>query len=185
MFLSSVLSSLLSSLFGFFFIFFLSHLSFLLLVDFSLIQSPLFFEKPSEERLTDFMEPVEQDWKVSCSDDEGYGRIDSSNTSWEPPVKQIALLYQQLEKNGSLDLKWQCPGRRSPSVHSTSGQTVDKSKTSNMTDSSKPNSAVTEFDFDEEFADSNPATAKLSAPRRKNSSESRNFFVIFFFHHES
>ena len=44
------------------------------------------------------MEPVEQDWKVSCSDDEGYGRIDSSNPSWEPPVKQIALLYQQLEE---------------------------------------------------------------------------------------
>ena len=112
---------------------------------------------------------MNQDWKVSCSDDEGYGFIQDPLTGkWEPPIKQMAQLYQQIEAHGLIQLEWQSPGRRLPS-DDHAGQQVDQNAMSTSTETAKQ-STVTEFDFDEEFADNNPATAKLS--RRKNSSES-------------
>jgi hypothetical protein len=79
----------------------------------------------------------------------------------------MAQLYQQIDRIGTIDLEWQSPGRRPPSSEEV-GQQIDQNVLSTATDSTKQ-STMTEFDFDEEFADTNPATAKLS--RRKNSSK--------------
>jgi len=116
------------------------------------------------------MEDNLEDWKVSCSDDEGYGGRSDKDGKWEPPIDQVIMFYQRLQENGSLELKWSCPGRRSPSLESES-QLGSERKSSNAS-TSDTTKASTEFDFDEEFADSvsNPTT-KLSASRRKNSSK--------------
>lgn len=109
------------------------------------------------------------DWTVSCSDEESYQpnssqREVNGKKVWEPSGQQIAFLYRQLEKSGSIDLKWQCPGRRSPSVHSNS-QSNDK-KLDTM-DNSKLAPEPNEFDFDEDILDQPSMSSKL-VPRRKS-----------------
>lgn len=124
----------------------------------------------------------ESEWTVECSDEETYNNVGTNRqverkTIWEPSGKQIAFLYQQLEKTGCIDLRWQCPGRRSPSVHSVTQGAGDK-KSANANESNSKVSVVTEFDFDEEFADTNAATAKLTAipNRRKTGNQTSELF---------
>lgn len=127
----------------------------------------------------------DSEWAVDCSDEESYASMGSKKMVngrmvWEPNGKQMAFLYQQLEKSGCMDLRWQCPGRRSPSVHSVTQAAAEK-KTANTSETSAKVSAVTEFDFDEEFADTNAATAKPTAitNRRKTGNQtSQSFFVV-------
>ena len=127
----------------------------------------------------------ESDWTVECSDEETHSknwtqRQVDGKTVWEPPGKQIAFLYQQLEKTGCMDLRWQCPGRRSPSVHSVSQGAGDK-KSASASETGSKVAVVTEFDFDEEFADTNAATAKLTAipNRRKTGNQTSELFLFF------
>ncbi|XP_046398640.1 PAXIP1-associated glutamate-rich protein 1 [Ischnura elegans] len=54
-------------------------------------------------------------WCVECSDDERYeGKVKGSR-GWEPPADDIIRLYEILDRGGSVELEWQCPGRRAPS----------------------------------------------------------------------
>ncbi|PSN50912.1 PAXIP1-associated glutamate-rich protein 1 [Blattella germanica] len=55
----------------------------------------------------------QDDWNVPCSDDENYGV--QGKEIWEPSAADIASLYEQIDKEGVLELEWQCPGRRVPS----------------------------------------------------------------------
>jgi len=102
----------------------------------------------------------DDDWQVACSDEEMYGwHKEVRNRQWQPSPSRIAFLYNELERNGgSLDLKWQCSGRRPPSSSSPSNN--DK-KTFSVTEATKQ-SISTEFDFDEEFADS-PASSTVQS----------------------
>lgn len=116
-----------------------------------------------------------EDWTVPCSDDEAYQdsppATEGKKRVYEPSGAQIAMLYRQLEKSGAIDLKWQCPGRRSPSVHSNSQ--VNEKKQSESGDNSKkiePN----EFDFDDEMFDE-PSASKIAVPRRKSTSQGKSF----------
>ena len=96
---------------------------------------------------------------VDCSDDESYEnnesnyRIVNGKKVWEPNGQQIASLYRQLEAKGFIELRWQCPGRRSPSVHNINLN--DRQKTepidneTNLSD--KTSDLLNEFDFDTEF----------------------------------
>lgn len=129
----------------------------------------------------------DSDWTVACSDEETCSktwtvREVAGKRVWEPTSgKQIAFLYQQLEKTGCMDLRWQCPGRRSPSVHSASQGTGDK-KAANASEASSKAPVVTEFDFDEEFADTNAATVKVAAipNRRKTGNQTSELFSQLF-----
>ncbi|KAJ9589613.1 hypothetical protein L9F63_017198 [Diploptera punctata] len=55
----------------------------------------------------------QEDWNIPCSDDENYGA--QGKDMWEPSVTDILNLYEQVDKEGVLELEWQCPGRRVPS----------------------------------------------------------------------
>lgn len=129
--------------------------------------------------------PEDDDWQVACSDEEMYGwNKETRSGQWQPSPSRIAFLYNEVEKNGgSLDLKWQCPGRRPPSSSSPSSNN-DK-KTSSVAEATKQ-SISTEFDFDEEFADS-PASStvrstvpSLASRRKTGQSECRLLFGVTF-----
>lgn len=49
-----------------------------------------------------------------------------SSSTWEPKPEDIIRLYTTLEKKGILELEWQCPGRRSPSVHSGDSEIFER-----------------------------------------------------------
>ena len=117
-------------------------------------------------------DPSLDQWSIDVSDDEKYGTNltrQGKVTKWEPSPTRIAFLYQQLEKNGSLDLKWKCPGRRSPSVHSpAAGNNVLERNKVNVVDANKQsNLLASEFEFDEKFGDFNPTSTVTSVNRRK------------------
>ncbi|KAI1292117.1 hypothetical protein HDE_06994 [Halotydeus destructor] len=110
-----------------------------------------------------------ENWVVDCSDDESLrasgisGETSDKSKVWEPSGPKIAFLYKQLEKMGAIDLKWQCPGRRSPSVHSpASGERKFMDTSEQPKASSEPN----EFDFDEDFDDL--SSNKITTLRRKS-----------------
>lgn len=119
-------------------------------------------------------DPQLDDWTVPCSDEEAEqsdslaARAADGKRCYEPSGSQIAMLYRQLERTGAIDLKWQCPGRRSPSVHSNS-QLGDK-KQSDASDASRKTSESNEFDFDDAVFDE-PSANKIAAPRRKSTSQ--------------
>lgn len=108
---------------------------------------------------------------VDCSDEESYqmdgtfSKVDGK-INWTPNPTRIAELYQQIEKNGVLDLKWTNPGRRSPSDHSSSQNVEGKSDSEEQ----KPSDGPTAFDFDEsDIFDSDPTNKLLATSRRKSS----------------
>lgn len=113
------------------------------------------------------MDTSDEDWKVSCSDEEKYlpPRDDHGvgrPSDWEPKPEEIARLYATLVEKGSLDLEWQCPGRRSPSIHSNESDGADRRAVEeNEMKTSEPN----EFDFDDEGPDPN-CSPKIT-PRRR------------------
>lgn len=69
---------------------------------------------------------VSEDWVVECSDDELATEAKESGDNWEPTPNEIMTMYELLESKGVLDLEWQCPGRRSPSVNSTQSDLLEK-----------------------------------------------------------
>ena len=57
---------------------------------------------------------VEDCWCVEGSDDEKYDPSKSGDGLWEPSAENILKLFEKLEKDKVLELKWKCPGRRPP-----------------------------------------------------------------------
>lgn len=112
------------------------------------------------------------EWEVGCSDEESYAPagVDKPDLrNWEPTGVQIALLYKQLEKIGSIDLKWQCPGRRSPSVHSNT--TGAEKKSQELSDQAKKVVEPNEFDFDDDAFDEPVGQTSKLAVRRKSTTQ--------------
>ncbi|XP_076369241.1 PTIP binding protein Pa1 isoform X2 [Tachypleus tridentatus] len=112
-----------------------------------------------------FHERGQEDWKVSCSDEEKYfGTKEESVSSqnWEPKAEDIVRLYNILDKRGIIELEWHCPGRRSPSVHSNESESIDR-RMPEIEDSKQlePN----EFDFDD---DGNEVTTPKVTPRHRS-----------------
>jgi PAXIP1-associated protein, putative len=99
------------------------------------------------------MSKSDEDWVVNCSDEELYDvknrmTVVKGKEVWEPSEDKIANLYLQIEKNGALDLKWVCPGRRSPSIHTN--LTSENRKQIETNDSNTALAEPNQFDFDEE-----------------------------------
>ena len=53
----------------------------------------------------------EQNWYVECSDDE----LKDIPDPWEPEPEQIDRIYSLLAKGQLPEIKWKCPGYRTPS----------------------------------------------------------------------
>lgn len=53
----------------------------------------------------------DQNWSIDCSDDE----LKNCSDPWEPNPEEIDLMYSLLNKGELPELKWKCPGYRTPS----------------------------------------------------------------------
>ncbi|CAG2217378.1 PA1 [Mytilus edulis] len=108
---------------------------------------------------------VEEYWCVEGSDDEKYDPSKSGKGLWEPSADDILKLFEKLEKNKILDIKWKCPGRKPPNSEIEKDrkivETEEKEEEISMEEEKKPEQP-TEFDFDDdEFGDmSNPITPR-------------------------
>ncbi|KAG8232484.1 hypothetical protein J437_LFUL011253 [Ladona fulva] len=110
---------------------------------------------PSENPESAEKETEDNDWRVDCSDDERYeGKIKGSR-GWEPSAEEIIRLYETLDKGGTFELEWQCPGRRAPSP-AEADYYPDEEESQESLPQEK-----SDFDFAEEFSGSTP-----TPPRR-------------------
>lgn len=112
------------------------------------------------------------EWQIDYSDDESelfdpkenYREINGKRV-WEPKGSEIAALYFQLEKRGYLDLKWQCPGRRAPSIPTLP---VNEDKKQEIPEAGEKQNQSHEFDFEDDFGLETAPTAKLNQSRRRS-----------------
>ena len=125
---------------------------------------------------------------VDCSDDENYDNNESNyrlvleQRVWEPKGGQIAQLYRQLESKGFIELRWQCPGRRSPSVHNIAigGQRSDTNDNDLNINDNKTNDLLNEFDFESEMDTKlSNMGSKASQPQRRRSAGDVNHWTHF------
>lgn len=86
------------------------------------------------------------DWSIACSDDEltKAGVLDGDR--WAPDPADLEALYNTIEKTGTLQLEWKCPGRRLPSPAAQRDDNIQESPSSNSTPE-KSN-----FDFKDEMS---------------------------------
>lgn len=56
-----------------------------------------------------------EDWELSCSDDELCKSGITQGNAWMPDPIELEELYNNIDKQGTLTLEWKCPGRRAPS----------------------------------------------------------------------
>ncbi|CAK1548002.1 unnamed protein product [Leptosia nina] len=54
-------------------------------------------------------------WDYPCSDDELTACGVTIGKSWMPDPNELEELYKSIEKTGTINLEWKCPGRRAPS----------------------------------------------------------------------
>lgn len=55
------------------------------------------------------------DWELPCSDDELSKTGVMIGKSWMPDPFELEDLYKNIDKSGTIQLEWKCPGRRPPS----------------------------------------------------------------------
>ncbi|XP_026477295.1 PAXIP1-associated glutamate-rich protein 1 [Ctenocephalides felis] len=82
------------------------------------------------------------DWSVACSDDE---LATDGDGNWYPPPADLEVLFEELEKNGILQLQWKCPGRRPPSP-------IGNEETSNNSDQESNDEKKSNFEFMDEMS---------------------------------
>jgi hypothetical protein len=116
---------------------------------------------------------------IECSDDENYSnfednyRVVNGKRIWEPNGDQIESLYGELETKGFIELKWYCPGRRSPSVNSLIN-TINSQKTDildpNHDNDINKSNHLNEFDFEQEFNNetNHSINTKVNQPKRRS-----------------
>ncbi|CAG2101263.1 unnamed protein product [Medioppia subpectinata] len=105
----------------------------------------------------------DQQFCIDCSDDENYDNNDSNDRVvdgkrvWEPSGTDISRLYRELEAKGFIELRWLCPGRRSPSVHNLG--ITPKPEPSDGPVSDTKSDLMNEFDFEADFNGDQPVPA--------------------------
>lgn len=55
------------------------------------------------------------DWELECSDDELTSNGIFIGKHWMPDPNELEDLYKNIDKSGTVNLEWKCPGRRPPS----------------------------------------------------------------------
>ena len=69
----------------------------------------------------------DQDWYIDGSDDEKYNPAKVAGVGWQPDPRQVVEMFTTLAGDRAvLDLKWQCPGRRSPEVDKQSEDEMEE-----------------------------------------------------------
>ncbi|XP_041378701.1 uncharacterized protein LOC121390919 [Gigantopelta aegis] len=69
---------------------------------------------------------ADQDWYIDGSDDEKYNPAKIPGVVWQPNPKDILEMFDKLSRDKAvLELKWQCPGRRSPELEKDSDEEMD------------------------------------------------------------
>ncbi|CAG2170667.1 unnamed protein product [Oppiella nova] len=127
---------------------------------------------------------VDKDFAIECSDDDNYDNNSAVNTrevngrrEWEPNGADIRRLYSHLSARGVLELRWQCPGRRSPSVHGLAlhGK-PDATADPIAAQTDAKTAAKNEFDFESDFNGDDHQMPKtvgsakgVSAPHKRRS----------------
>lgn len=97
----------------------------------------------------------EMGWRVDCSDEE----------SGEPDIQELVRLYEMLDKDGVIELEWQCPGRQAPSPMEGDHFSDDDDKIE-IPD-------IKDFDFADELSQlqftprRNPCTTELKGSAKK------------------
>lgn len=66
-----------------------------------------------------------EDFCVECSDDE----LKNNTEPWEPDPEEVDRIYSMLAKGEIPELKWKCPGYRSPSPETTEEQKEENTET--------------------------------------------------------
>lgn len=121
---------------------------------------------------TDLDDP---DWYVACSDEEVYtetglpkGKL---GTAWRPKSEDVVTMFERIQREGTLPLRWVCPGRRPPTPQPLgdddeyeTDDDSDDEKNAHGTNVATPSAHEKNDDFDFDVDDSS-ATPKLT-PRR-------------------
>ncbi|KAG1664861.1 hypothetical protein GQR58_019624 [Nymphon striatum] len=87
-------------------------------------------------------------FEIVSSGDE-FEESEKANNDWHPKTDKIIELFDQLQKGISLEIEWECPGRRSPSIN-TPDIPMELVSTANA---SKIRKEPDEFDFGDDFGD--------------------------------
>ena len=131
-------------------------------------------------------ETNDQKFVIECSDDDNYEnnddnyRVVNGKRIWEPNGQLISSLYKQLEAKGFIELRWQCPGRRSPSVHNFNANERQKTESvETEANTSDKNDLMTEFDFETESQLPIAKTGPLSGQRRRTTGQFPTSFICF------
>lgn len=128
----------------------------------------------------------EEEWSVSCSDDEKYNMTLKSKAVWEPKPQEIIELYRSLDEKAVLELEWVCPGKRSPSP---SAEEDEESSEDGQDSDSKKEPEPNEFDFDDSPHETTtitprrtPGSAKLKGSGQKRTASLKNVMSNIFRH---
>ncbi|TRY75623.1 hypothetical protein TCAL_14592 [Tigriopus californicus] len=115
------------------------------------------------------------DWYVACSDEEVYVETGTAKgslgTAWRPKSEEVVTMFERIQREGTLPLRWVCPGRRPPTPqpldddneYETDDDAEDE-KNAPGSNSATPLAQEKNDDFDFDVDDSS-ATPKLT-PRR-------------------
>ncbi|KAK6184547.1 hypothetical protein SNE40_006997 [Patella caerulea] len=109
----------------------------------------------------------DDDWCIDCSDDEKYNPTQLRKGVWEPKPEDVISLFEKLEKDRFIELRWQCPGRRPPDADKKEEDTEEKIPEKEVLDEQpkeeeKKPVAPSEFDFD----DMDSSVSTVITPRR-------------------
>lgn len=66
----------------------------------------------------------DDNWNIDCSDEE----FKNCQDPWEPEAEEIDRIYSSLAKGDIPELKWKCPGYRTPSPE-VAEQPVEENET--------------------------------------------------------
>ena len=113
----------------------------------------------------------EEKWSIDCSDDEG--KSSSAKLEPVPPPNKIVELFEALNSNGPLPIKWSWPhGRRPPTVSSS---LVEENDEESMEEKIEEKS---DFDFMDEAATPVLRKGKASGPKGSAKKKTSSFSGI-------
>ncbi|XP_071093498.1 uncharacterized protein [Haliotis cracherodii] len=121
----------------------------------------------------------DDDWFVEGSDEEG-GADEQKDppVNWTPDAKDILAMFEKLDKDKMLELRWKCPGRRAPSPEKGSADyDVGDEEDMYSDDDSKEEEIkapeISEFDFDDFGSEASAKPTPRRTPGSKTTPRSQ------------
>ncbi|XP_046549822.1 increased rDNA silencing protein 4-like [Haliotis rubra] len=121
---------------------------------------------------------ADDDWFVEGSDEEGStDEQKDAPVEWTPDAKDILAMFEKLDKDKVLELRWKCPGRRPPSPRRKAAPTtmleMRKICTVTMTPRMKRAPEISEFDFDDFGSEASAKPTPRRTPGSKTTPRSQ------------